>query len=755
MEDYQLGRKGPQASGTGTTTGTGMFGSSFGTSTGGSTFGTGGFGTSTATGIFGQSGQTNMFGAKTTSGGLFGNSSTTFSAPSAFTNTFGNKPGGLFGTTTTTPSTGLFGTTPAFGTASVGSSLFGTPSFGQTTQAGVFGASSQPGGMFGKPAFGTNTSGAGGLFGTSTFGQTSQPSLFGPKSTTGTLGTFGTTSTGGLFGTQNKPGFGTTFGTGTATNMFGNTTGTGLFGNSSLGFGTTGSTLGQTSTLGGTFGQTTLGGIGTGLVGQNNVAALQQQQQLQQQLQQQVLALTSSPFGDSPLFRNLTSRTRSDKPLSLASQAKQRGTNTPSQYKLSPRPSARVKPRAIGKLNFSQTRLFDGLDDEVEYSGETFVPRRSIKKLVLNSKSQTRSIASELSNSSQTNGKDREDSPETSHIRPASNGETSRDSFYSPKLNSSFGKDDQDSPVVGVRRSNIPRTLDEQDTGVNGEASTTQGEPLNAVGNEDKDSDDEQGPEPKQGETLEDQTQRNAGQRGCGVILERPEYYCNPTIAELDDMVDENGDVIVGDFVVGREGFGMVKFFGEFNVAGLNLDEIVSFRRREIEVYPDTYPDKPPVGEALNRKSEVTLYKVWPNDKTTRTPIKNPDRLRKVGWLEKLENATGRLGATFVDYQAETGTWIFTVDHFTRYGLKEVQIEMEDGSVTRPPLPSFHEDKEKLLEKARLEKEKAAIAMKMRLEEDLENRKKLMQEKVYDENSSFLEAQDDSQMTDISHETFP
>jgi hypothetical protein len=39
-------------------------------------------------------------------------------------------------------------------------------------------------------------------------------------------------------------------------------------------------------------------------------------------------------------------------------------------------------------------------------------------------------------------------------------------------------------------------------------------------------------------------------------------------------MVDENGDVIIGDFVVGREGFGMVKFFGEFNVAGLNLDEI-------------------------------------------------------------------------------------------------------------------------------------------------------------------------------------
>ena len=45
------------------------------------------------------------------------------------------------------------------------------------------------------------------------------------------------------------------------------------------------------------------------------------------------------------------------------------------------------------------------------------------------------------------------------------------------------------------------------------------------------------------------------------------------------------------------------------------------FRRREIEVYPDSYPNKPPVGEELNKKAEITLEKVWPNDKTSHRPI--------------------------------------------------------------------------------------------------------------------------------------
>lgn len=41
-------------------------------------------------------------------------------------------------------------------------------------------------------------------------------------------------------------------------------------------------------------------------------------------------------------------------------------------------------------------------------------------------------------------------------------------------------------------------------------------------------------------------------------------------------------------------------FHGEVNVTGLNLDEIVHFRRKEVIVYPDD-KNKPAEGEGLNR----------------------------------------------------------------------------------------------------------------------------------------------------------
>lgn len=47
----------------------------------------------------------------------------------------------------------------------------------------------------------------------------------------------------------------------------------------------------------------------------------------------------------------------------------------------------------------------------------------------------------------------------------------------------------------------------------------------------------------------------------------------------------------------------------------------------QIDVYPADYPQKPPVGEGLNRPAVVTLFEVFPTDRTTGEPVKDPAKL--------------------------------------------------------------------------------------------------------------------------------
>lgn len=98
----------------------------------------------------------------------------------------------------------------------------------------------------------------------------------------------------------------------------------------------------------------------------------------------------------------------------------------------------------------------------------------------------------------------------------------------------------------------------------------------------------------------------------ANIICTRPEYYTLPSLDELTP--DEDGRCFVKGFTIGtsvyffsklcyysvfagRKGYGNVYFPDEIDVAGLNLDELVHFRYREINVYPDE-SKKPPVGEA-------------------------------------------------------------------------------------------------------------------------------------------------------------
>lgn len=156
-----------------------------------------------------------------------------------------------------------------------------------------------------------------------------------------------------------------------------------------------------------------------------------------------------------------------------------------------------------------------------------------------------------------------------------------------------------------------------------------------------------------------------------GITLTRPGYYTIPSLDKLVDYIREDGSCVVPDFTIGRKGYGNVYFKGPLDVAGLNLDDLVHFRHKEVAIYPDD-ENKPPVGTGLNRKAQITLDQVWPHDKTTHKPIKDRERLEAMDFEgKKLRAACDKLDTRFVEYRPETGSWVFKVDHFSKYGLDD------------------------------------------------------------------------------------
>uniref|UniRef100_A0A336KXZ5 Nuclear pore complex protein Nup98-Nup96 n=1 Tax=Culicoides sonorensis TaxID=179676 RepID=A0A336KXZ5_CULSO len=684
--------------------------------------GFGGFGTSTAAATpFGQTKP--LFGATGgTSGGMFGSNTSTFGQPTQQTTGFGATP---FGQTQpqqqqTTPS--------LFGGAQPQTSAFGNTS---TTGFGGFGTNtSQPStGLFGKPA-------------ATGFGAQPTTGFGAPANTTPTLGGFGQPQQGGLFGnTLNKPATGFTgFGqpqTSVAplgTSAFG--TGTSLFGqnqqqkpggffsntspNQSTGlFGNTTNTFGQTNTLGGGIGgfgtTSTLGGLGQA---QNTFGQPQQQSQAPP-IHQQILQMTTSPYGDNPIYKDLKPSTgASDEALKVTNPAAQKAMleSISNKFKVSPAIGNAVRVKPVGQL--SKKSLFDGLEEYDASLAESFTLKPNAKRLILKPKGSPAAKPLQESNVTVDDSlrfkgapanvgsaekpvqfqpkKSLETSERFDNVIPTTQPQAQTDNGRRVSWLQTVQFDKQkeqlsDTLMETTLRELVTSNPDKQPVNrVPATFSPTQTQMQSIQQQKTIESDSSvdlslglQTPNQSLLESSRSPPQQDSPPHPTGIVLTRQGYYTIPSLDELMGIMDEQGRCIVNNFTIGRRGYGNVYFNDTFDVSGLNLDEIVHFRHKEIIVYPDD-ENKPPVGQGLNRKAQVTLDQVWPQDKTLHEPIKDPERLQAMNFEGKLRRVCDKADTRFLEYRPDTGSWVFKVDHFSKYGLTD--SDEEDSAPTDPKL---------------------------------------------------------------------
>ncbi|XP_067619448.1 nuclear pore complex protein Nup98-Nup96 isoform X2 [Eurosta solidaginis] len=662
--------------------------------------GFGGFGTAA------PAQQTSLFGAPTVDANKsafgLGTSSANTSGFGGFGSVATSNAGtGLFGAK---PATTGFGNAPAFGATSTANTGFTNFSLGNTG-GGLFNSSLNKPATSGFGAFGTQTSTA--------------PLNFNPGSAAPSL--FGNVGVkpGGLFGSSLGQG---------ATN-----TGGGMFGSGGT------SAFGTGSTLGGGFGAGTLGGgnMSLGGLGGNQ----QQQQPIHQQILAKVTSpYGDNPIFKDLKRSDETDATRATNPAaqkaileSTANQFKVSTRSSPSVVRVKPitsamtkkslfegleefdssvetfslKPNAKrliIKPKAANVIVGSTTNASPTRQAGLQNSLPSVGPHQAggVADTSVSSALRNESFSGQLPMApSATQNGDFNAAPV-----PANNGRESdigrRESWLHPNNMEKLRQQNLNTSIDGAAPLNstltdlVPRKpLETYRPTRSSTTGTPTGRPSVSTVMENP-FEEQTSRETSRRELSEHQDESLFSNRSygaedrsvveevageyeehpTGITLRRIGYYTIPSLDDLKSYLAEDGTCIVPNFTVGREGYGNVYFGKEIDVAGLNLDEIVHFRNKEIIVYPDD-DNKPPVGSGLNREAQVTLDQVWPHDKTKHEPIKDPNRLADMDWEGKLRRVCDKNDTRFIEYRPETGSWVFRVKHFSKYGLNDSDEEDE------------------------------------------------------------------------------
>jgi nuclear pore complex protein Nup98-Nup96 len=353
-----------------------------------------------------------------------------------------------------------------------------------------------------------------------------------------------------------------------------------------------------------------------------------------------------------------------------------------SNYKVSPSSSSKIRVKPITVAG-SKKSLFDGLEEHDASLEDSFSLKTNPKRLIIKPKS-----ASKPSNDeSAIFNRSAIDEPNITDKRNESMTESFSNQIpLTQPQNNELDNDRRVSwlrtaPSQGIRQ----RSSKVRDSGADTTLNQIVGSANRETENIQQQLDNSQILSSTMNDTFRSENDMNQSEidesiiesnepHPTGIILRRAGYYTIPSLDELAELMDKEGRCVVPYFTVGRKGYGNVYFDEEIDVAGLNLDEICFLRNKEIVLYPDD-DNKPPVGEGLNRKAQVTLDSIWPRDATTRELIKDVDRLEAMDYEAKLRRNCAKRGATFLEYRPETGSCVFKVKHFSKYTLDDSDDE--------------------------------------------------------------------------------
>lgn len=626
---------------------------------------------------FGQSTNTASAPGTTTTGGLFGSSSTGVKRSSGF------SFGGASSTPTPTiaPTANLFGNTTGAAPSSTGG-LFGAAQ-PAATSGGLFGNSSNntasaPGGLFGNnnnaaaAAAAPAASTTGGLFGSRPAGTTTG-GLFGNSSTTTTTAP---STTGGLFGNNNNS----------------STTGGGLFGAKPAVTSTTGGLFGNTANSqpapsGGLFGNTTQTNTG-GLFGSSNVPALQQQQQLQPQQQQQ-----QQQFNVKDLPKSITESVKAKPSTAFAATHSRKRSLSTSGNALN---NELIKSTIITKL--SSTFNSSGNSSMINYSSEgLFSPRNDVISSSLSSlgsesssKTKTTTTASSSSTSSQF----------ASILKISNNRSNNASDYLKLKVDPSrseamklkiFGEagNARKIRILGPREDEAheePKLIEQKEE-------EKKKEQLIKEKEQDSETNDtipvptaEMSKEPQQNQK-EDQKQDGPTNSPSIIKTAKDEYWCSPSISELSKYhLRQLSNV--SNFAVGRKGYGTIWFQDPVDLSSFWGDlentlfgNIVRFKNKTVEVYPE---GSVPYGTGLNVPATITIEKLFPvikssSKKTISTTSSADDKDYQLRlFVKKLKD---QREMEFITYDPINGNWTFKVKHFSVWGIVDedtVVIDLDE-----------------------------------------------------------------------------